>query len=200
MEHSAHNRARKVSAALERVAKIDLSKINGKLQYEDPERWTDEVIAETEEGYRRFLALNLLYPEETLAVNRALDDYWHSHILDTRKYAEDCDRIFGHVLHHYPYYGLPGEPDEGENVVAFAITQRVWEEAFGSPLVGGTKLGKEPRLTLDRVLTGLPRADDGPDAGPRGCKNGQHCQKVIAPEFDPSQPIAAVAAVAIEQR
>src|SRR5512142_1794169 len=84
-----------VAGALERVARVDLSRINRKLQYDDPECWTDERLAAAEETYRRFLALNLLYPQETLAVNRVLDDYWHAHILDTEKYARDCDAIFG---------------------------------------------------------------------------------------------------------
>ncbi|MFM6129989.1 MAG: hypothetical protein ACKPBV_14885 [Sphaerospermopsis kisseleviana] len=122
-----------------------------------------------------------------------LDDYWHNHILDTRKYAEDCDLIFGFFLHHYPYFGLPGEEDEGQNIPAFAVTQKIWEEAFGTPLVSETKLGREPRLTLDKVLNSLPRVSDGPDAGPRGCKNGQHCQKVIAPvEIERIEAITAV--------
>lgn len=199
MAESSYGRDPDVKAALQRVAQIDLTRISKKLQYDDPERWTDAVIAEAEEGYRRFLALNLLYPEATLAVNRVLDEYWHNHILDTRKYAEDCDLVFGELLHHYPYFGLPGERDEGENVAAFGVTKKIWEEAFGSPIVGEADLGVEPRLTLDRVLTGLPRADDGPDAGPRGCKNGQHCQKVIAPtELDVSQPLAALAETAFE--
>ena len=200
MDYSGRERNDDVAAALERVGQIDLSRINKKLQYDDPDYWTDERIAEAETAYRRFLALNLLYPEETLAVNRVLDDYWHNHILDTQKYAEDCDRIFGSLLHHYPYFGLPGEEDEGENVPAFAVTQRIWEEAFGTPLVSETKPGPEPRLTLDRVLSGLQRADGGPDAGPRGCKNCQHCDKVVAPpEIDASEPIVAVTETALEQ-
>lgn len=200
MQKGEYEQSDDVAAALRRVGEIDLSRISKKLQYDDPDLWTDERIAEAEEAYRRFLALNLLYPSQTLAVNRLLDDYWHTHILDTRKYAEDCERLFGSLLHHHPYFGLPGEEDEGENVPAFAVTQRVWEEAFGSPLVSETNLGPEPRLTLDRVLTGLQSADGGPDAGPQGCKNGQHCKKVIAPpEIEAGDAIAAVSLSALEQ-
>jgi hypothetical protein len=184
---------RDVAGAMERVARIDLSKISRKLQYDDPDQWTEEAIAEAEETYRRFLALNLLYPGETIAVNHVLDEYWHAHILDTQAYADDCAAVFGSLLHHYPYFGLPGEPDEGENVPAYGVTQKVWIEAFGVPLVAKTNPGREPRLTLDRVLTGLERVQDGPDAGPSGCKNGQHCKTVIAPpEIDATQPLAAV--------
>jgi hypothetical protein len=190
------NHQPEVAMALKKVGQLDFSKINKKLQYDDPKRWNDKTIAETEEAYRRFLALNLLYPNKNLAVTRLLDDYWHNHILDTRKYAADCEKVFGKLLHHYPYFGLPGEKDEGENVPALAVTQRIWEQAFGAPLVGETTLGSKPRLTLDRVLSALPHITaDPPDGGPSGCKNGQHCQKIIAPpEIDATQPIAAVTA------
>jgi hypothetical protein len=200
MENYGHEMKSEVAAALERIGQIDLSKIGKKLHYDDPVYWSYERIAEAEIAYRRFLALNLLYPGETLAVNRIIDEYWHNHILDTLKYAQDCDLIFGSFLHHYPYFGLPGEEDEGENVPAFAITQRIWQEAFGTSLVSATKPEAEPRLTLDRVLSGLQRADDGPDAGPKGCKNGQHCKKVIAPvEIEASEPIVAVLRSVIDQ-
>jgi hypothetical protein len=199
VQKSDYERADEIGAALQRVSELDFSKINKKLQYDDPNFWTDDRIAEAEDGYRRFLALNLLYPAETLAVNRLLDDYWHYHILDTRKYAQDCERIFGSLLHHYPYFGLPGEEDEGENVPAYAVTRRVWEEAFGTPVVGETRPGAEPRLTLDKVLSGLQSDDGGPDGGPRGCKNGQHCQKIIAPlELEASDAIVAVNVQAFE--
>lgn len=200
MESCNHEPNADIDAALEKIGQIDLSKINKKLHYDDPDYWNYERLAEAEVAYRRFLALNLLYPGEILAVNRILDNYWHNHILDTRKYAEDCDQIFGFFLHHYPYFGLPGEEDEGQNIPAFAVTQRIWEEAFGTPLVSETKPGLEPRLTLDRVLNSLPRADDGPDAGPKGCKNGQHCQKVIAPvEIEGIESIAAVLIPVLDQ-
>jgi hypothetical protein len=187
------DRSERIHNAVERVAEIDLSKINRKLQYDDPERWSDRRIEEAEEAYRRFLVLNLLYPEEQLAVNAVLDDYWHAHILDTARYAADCEHIFGSLLHHYPYFGLPGEEDEGQNVPAFGVTQRIWEETFGVPLVKDTNLGDTPRLTLDRVLAGQAHTFDQPDGGPKGCKNGQHCQKIIASvEIEFEAPIVAV--------
>ena len=105
MENYGHEMKSEVAAALERIGQIDLSKIGKKLHYDDPVYWSYERIAEAEIAYRRFLALNLLYPGETLAVNRIIDEYWHNHILDTLKYAQDCDLIFGSFLHHYPYFG-----------------------------------------------------------------------------------------------
>jgi hypothetical protein len=41
-----------------------------------------------------------------------VDTFWHFHILDTVKYAADCERVFGYFLHHNPYIGLRGGGDE----------------------------------------------------------------------------------------
>ena len=168
------------TTALAKVNQIDLAPINKKLRHENPTRWTDEALAEAETNYRRFLALNLLYPSETLSVNETLDDYWHQHILDTRKYAADCETVFGFFLHHYPYFGIDGGKERQQNIKAFAITQQLWEEAFGVPLVG------ETGLTLDRVLgTYEPEPTDIARkrvyAFPKGCKSGQHCSRTIVP-------------------
>jgi hypothetical protein len=122
--------------ALAVVGQIDFSPINAKLQYEKPSFWDDETIVEAEANYRRFLALHLLHPLETLVPNKMLDEYWHQHILDTRKYATDCETIFGTFLHHDPYFGIEGEEDRQQNLEAFAVTQQLWEEAFGVPLLG----------------------------------------------------------------
>ncbi len=32
-----------------------------------------------------------------------LDLFWHEHILDTMKYAQDCKCIFGHFIQHDPH-------------------------------------------------------------------------------------------------
>ncbi len=95
--------------AMEKVSQIDLDPINRLLKYENSTFWTDAVISDAEANYRRFLAMNLLYPTETIVVNKIIDDYWHQHILDTEKYAADCQIVFGHFLHHYPYFGINGD-------------------------------------------------------------------------------------------
>jgi hypothetical protein len=42
----------------------------------------------------------------------AIDEIWHNHVMDTMKYAEDCQNAFGHFLHHCPSFGLNGKEDE----------------------------------------------------------------------------------------
>ncbi len=55
------------------------------------------------------------------------------HILDTRKYAADCETTFGYFLHHFPYLGLRGEEDAQALQAAFLEMQRLTVEEFGEP-------------------------------------------------------------------
>lgn len=178
-----------IAVALEKVDAIDLAPINMKLRHEEPGFWSDERIAGTERDYRRFLALNLVRPGALFSVDKALDEYWHQHILDTRKYAADCETVLGYFLHHYPYFGLTDAQEHQANVELFAETQDLWEQAFGEPMGAAA-----PEVTLDKPLGGYSGYDDDPDlmpkriyAYPQGCKNGQHCSKIVTPErLDPN--------------
>lgn len=171
-----------VAAAVAVVDQVDLTPINIKLRHDDPATWTDDVLADVEQKYRRFLVLHLLHPHTTLSVDRDLDEYWHQHILDTRKYAEDCRHVFGYFLHHDPYFGLDEDSDDWlENVAMFSATQDLYEEAFGVPY------STKERLTIDKAVGG-PSSSDDPGriyAFPQSCKSGQHCNRIISPELDP---------------
>ncbi|MET0143518.1 MAG: hypothetical protein ABW328_01840 [Ilumatobacteraceae bacterium] len=174
-----------VAAAETVVDQIDLAPINAKLRHDDPETWTDQSLGVVERRYRRFLVLNLLHPHTTLSVDKGLDAYWHQHILDTRKYAADCELIFGYFLHHYPYFGMDDAVEWQENIELYAATQQLYEDAFGAdPPARRT-------LTIDKVVGGYQSTPDRFDATriyafPQACKSGQHCPKIIIPErFDP---------------
>jgi hypothetical protein len=58
---------------------------------------------------------------------------WHRHILDTRAYAEDCERIFGGFMHHFPYFGMRGDADAEALADAYDETLRCYREAYGEP-------------------------------------------------------------------
>lgn len=65
--------------------------------------WDDSRLNEAEREYRKFLYLAACNPEETVVPwTEDLDIFWHYHVLDTRKYTVDCERIFGYYLHHDP--------------------------------------------------------------------------------------------------
>jgi hypothetical protein len=94
------------------VADLDLDPIKVKLMHrESGEGWTRDYANAVETEYRRFLYLMKMFPNEDLSPSGAVDIFWHYHILDTMKYARDCDAIFGYFLHHFPYVGLRGEDD-----------------------------------------------------------------------------------------
>ena len=118
------------------VEKIDLAPINRKLMLENSVLWTVESVALAENLYRRFLVLHAVFPSEDLVPTKVLDGYWHQHILDTKKYAQDCEFLFGEFLHHDPYFGINGEDDRLMNQKAFAWTQSLWESVFGEALLG----------------------------------------------------------------
>jgi len=67
--------------------------------------WSLAKVELIESWYKRFLTIKVKYPTEVIAPYGAIDDFWHAHILDTRRYAEDCEKIFGKFLHHAPSYG-----------------------------------------------------------------------------------------------
>jgi len=71
--------------------------------------WGEEKASEVETGYKRFLyALAHKHRDEVLSPpTQEVDEFWHQHILNTPKYREDCDLIFGHYVDHTP--GLDAE-------------------------------------------------------------------------------------------
>jgi len=117
---------------LKKIMALDLGPIKVKLLHnEDGESWTLEKVSEVEVGYRQFLYLNYKYPEREIVPTKPIDQFWHQHILDTRKYAEDCDQVFGHFLHHFPYFGLRGNKDAENLRDAFAETKEFYAKEFG---------------------------------------------------------------------
>jgi hypothetical protein len=122
-------------AALERVDELlDLSQIRFKLTNpEDGEGPSEPELDAMESEYRRFLALRLAHPEAEIVPCKLVDEMWHRHILDTRAYAEDCERIFGAFMHHFPYFGMRGEDDAQALTNAYADTLERYRTAFGEP-------------------------------------------------------------------
>jgi len=82
--------------SMEDIEALDLTLIKLKLQdTEEGPGWSAEKCGAVEVDYKRFLALKRAYPEAEIVPNREVDLFWHQHILDTEKYAEDCEALFG---------------------------------------------------------------------------------------------------------
>jgi hypothetical protein len=114
------------------IQALDLEPIKFKLMdLEEGPGWSREYADRMELGYKRFLTLLVTHPEEILAPSKDVDKFWHGHILDTLKYEEDCAKLFGRFLHHFPYFGMRGPEDAANLARAAETTRRLYREEFG---------------------------------------------------------------------
>jgi hypothetical protein len=121
------------------IQNLDLEPIKVKLMdREDSEIWSYERVQTAEVKYRNFLSMHLENPKKTIVPTKDVDKFWHYHILDTQKYAQDCASVFGYFLHHFPYMGMGGEKDANQLRVAFERTQAKYRQNFGHDFVDET--------------------------------------------------------------
>ncbi len=98
---------------------------------ESGEGWSLDHANAIETEYRRFLYLMKAFPHVQTAPLVDVDTFWHYHILDTMKYARDCEQAFGYFVHHYPYLGLMGENDAELQQQAGERMRELYESTFG---------------------------------------------------------------------
>ncbi len=115
---------------------LDLNPIKMKLMHEaSGEGWSQQRADAVETEYRRFLFLMKKYPDAGASPTVDVDTFWHYHILDTMKYARDCEAVFGFFLHHYPYVGMAAGT-ENEHVQAGERMRELYEAEFGVVVKG----------------------------------------------------------------
>lgn len=121
----------------ESIASLELNRVAAKLRAAPPlVAGAPLDVDAAEVAYRRFLALRALYPEATLVPTGLIDEFWHQHILDTVRYSEDCERIFGGFMDHDPYFGGGSDEEAEANFTAFEETKRLYRQTFGEELLG----------------------------------------------------------------
>jgi len=122
-------------AAIQRLKDLlDLGNVRMKLaDTEEGAGLAIDQIDLMEQEYRKFLALQLLYPGADIVPCEIVDEMWHRHILDTAAYREDCDAIFGQFLDHFPYFGMRGEADAQALNDAYVETLERYLATFGEP-------------------------------------------------------------------
>jgi hypothetical protein len=114
------------------IAALDLNPIKTKLMHkESGEGWSLGYANAVETEYRRFLYLMKAFPHVQTAPRVDVDTFWHYHILDTMKYARDCQQAFGYFMHHYPYLGLEGENGVEMQQQAGERMRELYESTFG---------------------------------------------------------------------
>lgn len=94
-------------------------------------RWIKSEAECCEQMYKNFLWLQKKYSRHLLVPTRQIDEFWHNHILYTKKYSEDCLAIFGYYLHHEP-----ADPTEQPQLLTKAYTQTktLYQTEFGTPM------------------------------------------------------------------
>ncbi len=119
------------------IMKLDLEPIKAKLMHAaSGAGWSRDKANAVEKEYRRFLCLMKMYPDEDTAPLVDVDVFWHYHILDTMKYARDCEAAFGYFLHHYPYVGMRGGADAQFRVDSGERMRTLYEATFGEAYPG----------------------------------------------------------------
>lgn len=117
-----------------KIAGIDLEMVKMKLRKpEEGENWTPEQCDSAEIEYKRYLHLCMVFGKG-IVPNKIMDKMWHYHILDTRAYHNDCEKVFGHYLHHFPYFGMRGEQDEKDLHNSFLKTKELYLQTFGEEI------------------------------------------------------------------
>ena len=107
---------------------LDLAPIKYKLTKD--KGWTLERANLVEPQYKAFLFLIGSKVKAEFVPTFDIDEMWHAHILDTRKYMMDCAWHFGEYIHHYPYLGMKDADDRSRAEGRFASTCATIADAF----------------------------------------------------------------------
>lgn len=123
-----------IDAIWERVNSIDFTPLCFKLEKEHG--WHEEKINAALALYKQWLTLQVLYEDLSFAPSELIDEFWHVHILDTRKYMSDCNSIKGEYIHHYPYFGITEQENEEVLEKGFDLTKKLFKTHFGHSDLG----------------------------------------------------------------
>ncbi len=123
-----------VQRFIRKLTQLDLGSIAYRLIDSNEEKWNIQQTKQAISHYLMFLLLIYLYPNSQIVPNQEIDRVWHYHILDTMKYAQDCEILFGRFIHHFPYFGKRGKIDRDNLQTAFEQTKVLFQEHFGTTM------------------------------------------------------------------
>ncbi|WP_417905551.1 glycine-rich domain-containing protein [Candidatus Tisiphia endosymbiont of Micropterix aruncella] len=121
-----------INVVWDKISSLDFTIQKNKMQEEEFEGWSQQKLDIVEEQYRRMLFLWVKYDSIDLPPSKDIDIFWHYHILDTRKYQEDCQKIFGYYQHHNPYFSMGS--DKSNLYKCFENTLYFYEKEFKEEL------------------------------------------------------------------
>ncbi len=123
-----------VEQVIAAIQALDLEPV--KLRVMDPklgEGWSREYAESIEQAYKNYLTMLVKYQDdaEDILLAEDVDEFWHTHILQTIKYTKDCEAVFGKYLHHNPYVGELTPADIDRRVAMAEKTRRLYQQDFG---------------------------------------------------------------------
>ena len=97
------------------------------------EGWNREYADSIEVAYKNYLTMLVKYQDhaEDILLSEDVDEFWHTHILQTIKYAEDCQTTFGNFLHHEPHVGERTAADLEHRAILAEKTRGLYAREFG---------------------------------------------------------------------
>lgn len=125
-----------IQDAINYIEKLDFDEIINKITTKDPlvsHVWRIDDAHKAVRYYRNFLIINKKHGKSNPVIppSMEMDEIWHHHILDTRRYINDCEAIFGRYFHHYPYFGARSIEGKKNLDETFLITQDLHMKEFG---------------------------------------------------------------------
>jgi hypothetical protein len=115
-----------------------------------------------ERGFRQFFMACARSDGKYVAMpSKAVDAYWHALILDTKRYAEWCERTLGRFLHHMPAERLGSDAGANDGL------RRAWFFACREEAIDPRRPSRLPLLFALDAKLGIPGASSSPRPGPR---------------------------------
>ena len=94
-----------VNFLLLQVGNIDLSLVKARTMR--VLKWDEDRAVSAIQEYKKMLVMAKLGVH--VVPGKDIDEIWHSHILFTKKYQDDCNDFFGYYLNHKPSDGSSEE-------------------------------------------------------------------------------------------
>ena len=152
-----------IEVMLTAIQSLDLESV--KVRIMDPklgEGWSRDYADSIERAYKTYLSMLVKHPDvaEDILLSKDVDEFWHTHILQTTKYHSDCDAVFGKYLHHEPHIGELTSADIDRREVLAEKTRRLYESEFGRLHYEAAWAGsvRAEKAALSGVAIGAPRA------------------------------------------
>src|SRR5687767_10550545 len=116
------------------IQALDLEPVKLRMMHAElGEGWTREYADSIGMAYKTYLTMLVKYPDDAddILLSEDVDEFWHTHILQTRKYMQDCQNVFGNYLHHEPHVGEVTPADIEKRTVQAEKTRQLYEREFG---------------------------------------------------------------------